>query len=234
MRRRLLVPVLFFASPLFQSDVLLAQTSSHERIPVVPVSFRHELDQPSGGKAFHTRLLTALGGAAVGAGVGFFASQVVKGDWDEAPGRQANRTTWAAVGGSLGLALGFSVGLPGGAVRAEPPRRLPQGRKLLSGDELREAVTAKTAFDAVEMLRPEWLNTRGVHVIGETPDESIMIYIDESRLGGIETLHEVNKEIIRTMHFVDPGPATVRWGAGHSHGVILITTTGGYPRTDSP
>jgi hypothetical protein len=84
-----------------------------------------------------------------------------------------------------------------------------------------------TAYDAVRLLRPEWLRGRGVHIIGESAEETIVVMLDQVRLGGIGTLREVSIQMVRSVEFVDPGPATVRWGAGHSHGVILITAEGG-------
>lgn len=175
--------------------------------------------------SFPGRILSALGGAAIGAGVGFFASQVVQGDWDDGRGRAIDRSAWAAIGGSIGLAMGFSFPLgPSRPARAEDAEI--RDRKVLRPDEWANTGVT-TAWDIVNLLRPEWLRGRGVHIIGESADETIVIMLDGVRLGGISTLREVNVNMIRAIEFIDPGPATVRWGAGHSHGVILITAAGG-------
>lgn len=174
---------------------------------------------------FPGRILSALGGAAIGAGVGFFASQVVRGDWDDGSGRTIDRSAWAAIGGSIGLAMGFSFPLgPSRPARAEDART--RNRKVLRPEEWANTGVT-TAWDIVNLLRPEWLRGRGVHIIGESADETIVVMLDGVRLGGISTLREVNVNMIRAIEFIDPGPATVRWGAGHSHGVILITAAGG-------
>ncbi|MGH7502633.1 MAG: hypothetical protein ACREL7_12870 [Longimicrobiales bacterium] len=174
------------------------------------------------------RLLSALGGAALGAGVGFFASQVVRGDWDEPGGANMDRSAWAAIGGSIGLAVGFSFPLgPGGP--PEEQRDLRSDRDVLLAREW-EGTGVNTAWDAVRLRRPEWLNERGVHILGESSEETIVVILDEVRLGGVGTLREVSAYIIQSIEFVDPGPATVRWGAGHDHGVILINSKGGAPR----
>lgn len=177
--------------------------------------------------AWHSRVLSALGGAALGAGVGFFASQVFTGDWDEEPGHEVDRPVWAAVGGSIGFALGFTIPLGRGREPAPAPLRgLRGGRAAITAEEMRGR-GVRNALDAVQLLRPEWLTDRGYHVIGEEADERIRVYLDDVRLGGIPSLRDVSIERIGSLHFLDAGAATARWGAGHSHGAILIIAAGG-------
>lgn len=85
------------------------------------------------------RIFTALGGAALGAGLGYFASQVARGDWDNAPGPNGlNRPVWAAVGGSAGFALGLSFPFSGRAEPAGAYERPSPGRSVLSIVEIWE------------------------------------------------------------------------------------------------
>jgi hypothetical protein len=177
--------------------------------------------------AWHSRLLTAIGGAALGAGVGFFTSQVVRGDWEEERGRnEVDRSAWAAVAGSIGFAVGFTFPLGGRPAEPGAVSGLPGGRKAIDAGEI-EGRGLSNAYDAVQLLRPEWLNERGVHVIGEVPEETTEVYLDDVRLGGTSSLREVGVHIIRSMHYFDAAAATLRWGSGHSHGVILIIARGG-------
>jgi hypothetical protein len=163
----------------------------------------------------------------LGAGVGFFASQVFTGDWDEEPGhKRVDRQTWAAVGGSIGLAVGFSFPVPGRGRPAPATVPLPGGRFAIVADELR-ATGINTAFEAVRTLRPEWLNERGSNIIGEQPEEQIQVYLDDVHLGGTARLRDVTTQSIHSMHFLDAASATYRFGAGHSHGVILIIAADG-------
>lgn len=205
-----------------------AQTLSQ---PGLSTPGRASLAELQGGPAsWHARVLTALGGAVVGAGVGFFTSQVFTGDWDEDPGRyQVDRSLWAAVGGSVGFVVGFTVPLAGTG-RAAPTRTpgLRGGRFALTAVEM-DGKGLKTAYEAVEVLRPEWLITRGTHVLNEAPQERIEVYLDNIRLGGVQSLREVSAEIVGSMHFLDAGAASVRFGAGHSHGAILVVAKGGAP-----
>lgn len=179
------------------------------------------------GTPWHHRVLSALGGAAIGAGVGFFASQVVRGDWDDSPGGSTvSRPVWAAVGGSLGFAFGLSFPVGGRSLTPEPSNSLPRGRMALNASEMART-GVNNAYEAVRLLRPEWLNERGTHIIGESASETIDVYLDDVRLGGIDTLRDVMSNVVHSMHFFDAGAATLRWGSGHSHGVILVVAEGG-------
>lgn len=175
--------------------------------------------------SFGRRLLSGLGGAAIGAGVGFFASQVVHGDWEDESGDGPARPVWAAVGGSIGLAMGLSFPVPGGRAATAPPVDVPDRRRIRAS-ELAGA-GYKTAGDAIRGLRPEWLNPRGVHVIGEGRDDGIQVYLDGIRMGGVRFLGDVPVETIQEMRLIDAAEATMRWGAGNSHGAILIVVDGG-------
>jgi hypothetical protein len=179
------------------------------------------------GAAWYSRVFSAVAGGALGAGAGFFASQVFTGDWDEVPGhKRVDRQTWAAIGGSIGLAVGFSFPFPSRGRSTTPAVRLPGGRYAIMADELR-ATGINTAFEAVQNLRPEWLITRGSHIIGEQPDDQIEVYLDDLLLGGTARLKDVTTQNIHSMHFLDAAAATYRFGAGHSHGVILIVAADG-------
>jgi hypothetical protein len=226
MRGALSVLAFFLASGMVRPGTLGAQTQpAAETRASLEARLSHENAAAPVAATFPGRLLSALGGAAIGAGMGFFASQVVRGDWDDERGTGIDRSAWAAVGGSIGLAMGFSFPLgPGRSARGQTIE--PNDRRVLRAAEWKNTGVT-TAYDAVRLLRPEWLRGRGVHIIGESAEETIVVVLDQVRLGGIGTLREVSIQMVRSVEFVDPGPATVRWGAGHSHGVILITAEGG-------
>jgi hypothetical protein len=230
---RIFAVILLAAVTASQTVELSAQTGTSalrrdhsvevERIDVVPVQ----------GVPWHGRLISAIGGAALGAGIGFFASQVFRGDWDEEPGRnQVDRPAWAAVGGSIGLAFGLSFPLGGRGLRPDPERVPRNGRRSVTTEELsRQGI--RTAHDAVRLLRPEWLRPRGVHIIGESAEQAITVYLDDLRLGGTLTLRDISVETVEVIHFIDAAAATLRWGAGHSHGVIQVIARGGISRDGS-
>jgi hypothetical protein len=55
-------------------------------------------------------------------------------------------------------------------------------------------------------------------------------------LGGLSWLNQVQADHVRSLRYLDAAQATMRWGAGNSHGAILIVTgvrtgTGGEGRS---
>lgn len=121
-----------------------------------------------GGGAGRTVLQT-LGGAILGAGAGYLASQVAWSDWDkhsnsEFAGRRLSFTLGGtAVGALAGLVLGHGSGPRSenpGSLYAPERRSNAMGRKLTS-DDLR-ASTATNLYELLQALRPNWLYGRGV------------------------------------------------------------------------
>jgi hypothetical protein len=82
------------------------------------------------------------------------------------------------------------------------------------------------AYELVEKLRPRWLRAG--------PDRSlrletvILVYYDNVRLGGIESLRNMPIMPIRSMHVLDAAAAGTLPGLGSQHveRVIMISTSG--------
>jgi hypothetical protein len=77
-------------------------------------------------------------------------------------------------------------------------------------------------FEAVQSLRANWLQTRG-------PDSFqkptvVWVYLDESRLGGVETLRTIPPTNVVSVRFIDGIQASARWGLDHGQGVIQVAT----------
>jgi hypothetical protein len=184
--------------------------------------------ESSQGPTWESRLLTGLGGAALGAALGFFVSQVDRSDWAETPGRsESPRVLWSAVGGGVGFALGFAF--PLGRRRATPGGTLPP---VVAGDRsvlLREqilGVSADNAWDVIRLLRPEWLNARPPTRLGELDEETVPVYLDDFRYGDIDSLRQLQVHNIDLIRFVPASVATARWGVGHPAGVIQVIQAG--------
>lgn len=197
------------------------QVPNQERLQSLESTGAPATSDAIGGSTWHGRVLTGLAAGVLGAGMGFFASQVVTGDWDN---RQIDRAAWAAVGGSIGLALGVSFPLGGRPTVPGPPRALPERSPITAGEMSGTGV--HTAHDAVELLRPQWLNQRGFQIIGEQPSDRVQVYLDDMHLGGIEKLSDVSARDLALIHFLDAAAATYRWGAGHNHGAIMMISEG--------
>lgn len=92
-----------------------------------------------------------------------------------------------------------------------------------------------TVFDAVAALHSNWLRPRG-------PDSFVLpsivwVYIDGTRAGGVEVLHNIQPKLVNAVRFYDGPTATGRWGVDNGAGVIHVSTwsdgAAGIPLPDS-
>jgi len=196
-----------------------------EAEPSPTVAPTHSPDRPArAGQSWAGRFVSAVSAAALGAGLGYFASQVVLGDWDEGTGQnEIHRSTWAAVGGASGFVLGFSLPVWGRPPGSADPLPYAGGRFEITGEELREGSFAN-ALEGVRFLRPEWLVLRGQEAFANPDSDNIRVYLDNAQVGGVSELAGISVIVIRSLRFFNSQQATARWGAGHSHGAIQVLT----------
>ena len=186
-----------------------------------------QVNAPTAGvPTWRNRLLTGLAGAALGAGAAFFASQVNQSDWEDIPGKhEANRGLWAALGGGVGFAVGFSFPITGHGPTRDPMMDAAGGRAVITYDEIQD-LSVDNAWDIVRLLRPEWLNARPPDNLGATDFETTTVYIDDFRYGDTDSLRSIHVSTIESLRFVSTAQATARWGPGNVMGVIQIITIG--------
>jgi hypothetical protein len=77
-------------------------------------------------------------------------------------------------------------------------------------------------YDAVAALRSAWLNVRGTDSFGQP--SQVLVYFDDVRLGGVDEMRTVTVNSVASVRHYDGVAATMRWGIGHSAGVIQILT----------
>ncbi len=88
-----------------------------------------------------------------------------------------------------------------------------------------EKSTASNVYDLVLNHRPQWLRTRGLSTLAQAAGaEDIVVYMNNARLGSRETMRQVPLGAVQYVQFFTAREATQRWGAGHLHGAILIST----------
>jgi len=76
--------------------------------------------------------------------------------------------------------------------------------------------------DAVSALRSNWLNVRGTDSF-YTPSV-VMVYFNRTRLGGVDELRAITVNAVAWVQHFNGVDATIRWGIGHSAGVILVSS----------
>lgn len=96
-------------------------------------------------------------------------------------------------------------------------------RNVITRAEL-DDIDRSSVYDAVTALRPMWLQTRGRKSARPENEGYIVVYIDNFRQGPPETLQSISLDSVHTLQFLSPAVANNRYGIGHWHGVILVTT----------
>jgi len=107
-----------------------------------------------------------------------------------------------------------------------------------------QATRSANVYELVQALRPQWLRIPGYQtlrtqivetvspkgevgtaLIRDEPD--ILVYLNNSKFGTVESLRDIDVENVHSLEFVSPAKATMRWGSGHTKGVIVVRSTRG-------
>lgn len=203
-------------------------------VPAVPTAAREGRKRGALRTALH-----GVGGAVVGAWVGYVASQVARSDWEKESNTEfvAYRRRYAGAGAGAGTLLGLWVG---GRTGSPPVPRLVEERwnpGAPIGREEIERSGAANAHDVVQSLRPVWLRTRGLSKLDELTTvegdlevrvrqgaPTIRVYLDGVQVGGAEALRQIAAPAVASIGFLSATAATMRWGAGHDHGAIVVSS----------
>jgi len=99
-------------------------------------------------------------------------------------------------------------------------------RNLISAEEIQDA-EARNAYELVERLRPLWLQSRvdrGAHQ--ETEVLNIVVYQDQSLLGGLGMLRIIPIELVRSVRAMGSAEAGRLPGLGGRHverAIVVVT-----------
>jgi hypothetical protein len=86
-----------------------------------------------------------------------------------------------------------------------------------------ESLETMSAYDAIQRLRPNWLQTRGPTSLLSGPTLP-QVHINDSRSRTIDELRSLPVIEIETMEYRSAADATTRYGTGYPGGVIEIRT----------
>jgi hypothetical protein len=119
----------------------------------------------------------------------------------------------------LGL-LALSVCLGGCVAGTQGPGG---ERDLITGQEI-ESIEVSNAYELIERLRPLWLRSRGGR--STRLETEIVVYVNESMLGGINDLRDIPIEIVDSVWALDSAAAGRLPGLGSRHveRAIMVVT----------
>ena len=80
-------------------------------------------------------------------------------------------------------------------------------------------------YQAVQRLRPQWLQTRGMDSFEQ--DNEVVVYVDNNQMGGPEELRRLSPIEVGEIRYLDSRQATTQFGRGHPSGAILVLTVRG-------
>jgi hypothetical protein len=79
-----------------------------------------------------------------------------------------------------------------------------------------------SAFDAVERLHRDWLQSRSVTGRSSTGRSYPEVFVDGRPFGPLDSLNQLGTETIEEIRFINPADATTRYGTGYPGGIIEV------------
>jgi hypothetical protein len=102
-------------------------------------------------------------------------------------------------------------------------------RNRITQEQLAQ-VSADNAYEAIRQLQPQWLDSRGPSSITDPTPSTAVVFMDGARLGGLDYLRNVSLIALSEMRFLEPGPASARYGVGLARGAIELISKGSIRR----
>jgi len=95
--------------------------------------------------------------------------------------------------------------------------------EVVTMEELNKARTYPNLYEALQALRPGWFRRFPTRLSG--PEGDIVVYLDRQRLGGPETLRDIQLSAVTGVRYYGPSEAQGAFGLGHTHGAIQVTSS---------
>ncbi len=100
------------------------------------------------------------------------------------------------------------------------PRR---SSNVITAEELASS-RAKEALEAIELLRPQWLRTRGVASPASLQALVPAVYLNNQRLPELGNLRNFPAANIEEIRYLNSQDATTLYGTGNAAGAIVVKT----------
>ena len=106
---------------------------------------------------------------------------------------------------------------------ATPPSGASRDHREVLTQQQLAATNSADVYAALELLRPEWLTTRGPSSLTNATPAAPSVFMNGQLLGRVEALREMRVMDVSQVRFWPTGPAAAKFGMGHPRGVIEIT-----------
>ncbi len=115
------------------------------------------------------------------------------------------------------LVIAAGCASAGGSANAAPRRG---AANVITAREIQQLTGVSTAYDAVQRLRPQFLNARST-VLGSG---GVVVYVNGMQRGGVSILRQVAANEVKEIRYISARDATTKYGSGLTQGVIEVTT----------
>jgi len=120
----------------------------------------------------------------------------------------------------VALPLAWACASTGSSASSSGPR--PE-RNLITAEEI-AGVSVSNLYEAVRLLRPQWLSTTNPSTFLVQAEGNIVVYMDRVRFGEPEQLRAFPPSLATSVRFLDPSEANAEFGVGHLKGAIVVAT----------
>lgn len=110
------------------------------------------------------------------------------------------------------------------SAKSKPVEKVKRGGANLITESEINSVNEENAQDIIQRLRPAMLRNRFTNPQSGGEGGGIAVYVDQARMGGIESLNTISRSQIKEIRFLNGPDATQRFGTGVPGGAIVITT----------
>lgn len=117
------------------------------------------------------------------------------------------------------VALVLATVVAGCAMR--PATGTAADRNRVSGEDL-AATNSQMVYDALQLLKPEWMTGRGPISLTDAAEARPNVYMNGTRMGDLDYLREVYVTDVAEVRYWPSGEAGARFGMGNPRGVIEI------------
>jgi hypothetical protein len=109
------------------------------------------------------------------------------------------------------------------ATQASATRGLAVPSRYLVTEQELESVGDRSAYEALQQLRPSFLKSRDVQTESNPIPKPVDVYVDGGQTEGLAALQSIRAGTVKEMRFYEPQQANTKFGTGHNGGVIAVT-----------